>query len=133
MLLNFKPQFKGPILLGTKCHTLREPRKDGKVAKIGETLYLYTGLRQAGAQRICRPLRCVRSESIIIVPGERTIWTHHGSKLGPDELEPFTVQDGFSNPSDFWKWWEGVCDRKKDSSVALHLIGWNPDDVRPSA
>lgn len=43
MLLGFKPRFVDPILDGHKLHTLRNPRK--VTPKVGEVLYMYTGLR----------------------------------------------------------------------------------------
>ena len=47
-LYNFKPQFVPFILNGTKAHTIRAIRKDGLVDEPGDTMFLYTGLRQRG-------------------------------------------------------------------------------------
>lgn len=48
MLLNFQKQFAPYILDGSKAHTIRGERKDGKRPKPGEMLHLYTGLRRPG-------------------------------------------------------------------------------------
>ena len=55
MVINFKEGFAEPIRAGTKRQTLRLPRRDGKVPRVGELLYLYTGLRRPGA---CRGSQC---------------------------------------------------------------------------
>ena len=43
-LYNFKRQFVPMVLSGEKTHTIRATR--ARATKVGETLYLYTGLRQ---------------------------------------------------------------------------------------
>jgi hypothetical protein len=78
--LNFMPQFVERIEIGlrdpedarAKTHTIRAPRKDGRDPKVGDTLYLYTGLRQKGARRI-GVATCTRVESIVIGLVENTI------------------------------------------------------------
>ncbi len=65
MLLNFKKQFQPLILDGSKTHSIRGERKDQKRPEPGETLHLYTGLRQRGAEFILRA-PCLRTESVNI-------------------------------------------------------------------
>ena len=43
MILGFKPQFKNPILAGTKIHTIREDRHNRW--KAGNTIHFATGVR----------------------------------------------------------------------------------------
>ena len=59
-LYNFQPRFAPRIRAWdadpesplAKAHTIRAPRKGGREDKPGDTMYLYTGLRQKGAARI---------------------------------------------------------------------------------
>lgn len=48
--LNFHPRFVDAIRFGTKRQTIRAPRRHP--IKVGDTLYLFTGLRQANCARI---------------------------------------------------------------------------------
>ena len=57
---NFKSQFADAVESGRKHHTIRAPRKDGRLPKLGEVLYLYTGMRT----KKCRLLRTALCESV---------------------------------------------------------------------
>ena len=57
MIYNFQARFAEAVEQGRKLQTIRAARKDGKVAKIGEVLHLYTGLRSKGARKL-REARC---------------------------------------------------------------------------
>ena len=85
-LYNFKSQFVPFILDGSKTHTIRAPRKN--LAKPGETLHLYTGLRQPGAELLMRA-PCIRVESIVI-------WVDGAVFIGPvGPMNPYLLH----NPS----------------------------------
>ena len=64
-LYNFQPRFAPRIRAWdadpesplAKAHTIRAPRKGGREDKPGDTMYLYTGLRQKGAARIIEERR----------------------------------------------------------------------------
>lgn len=97
-LLNFTPQFVGPIRARTKQQTIRASRKNPIEA--GDRLFLYCGLRQPGAYRILpEPVTCTRVEPISIgaaghlIPG---IVILGGNPLSDDEREALAVADGFS-------------------------------------
>lgn len=62
-LYNFRPQFVPFILDGTKTHTIRAERKFPDMP--GDTMHLYTGLRQKAARLLFRA-RCVKTEFIRI-------------------------------------------------------------------
>jgi hypothetical protein len=74
-LYNFKTRFVDQILNARKTHTIRGTRK--RADRPGNTMHLYTGLRQKNAQRLMRA-PCVRVDAI-------SISVHHEVTLG-DEL-----------------------------------------------
>lgn len=152
MLINFMRQFVDPIRMGTKKHTLRAPRKDGQVPRVGEVLDLYTGLRRPGAERILNPPpRCSRVDSVVLrlvggrgmdgfeiwlgalleddaSPVQRGACLHYPeqfgmAKLGPDEVRRFAESDGFATVEDFWAHWV-----KQGLPRYLHLIVWEGAD-----
>lgn len=111
-VLNFKPQFVQPIKEGRKTHTIRAPRK--RPVFVGDTLYLYTGLRRKGAELI-RTVECVGVEEIEIVPGADLktdldpplpLWIFiDGHMLAPDEAARFARSDGFADLAAFSAYW----------------------------
>ena len=42
---NFQKQFADAVERGEKRQTIRAPRRDGRHAKVGDKLQLYTGMR----------------------------------------------------------------------------------------
>jgi hypothetical protein len=100
--LNFKPQFVPKIESGEKQHTIRALRQDGRDPKPGDTLYLYTGLRQKGARKLMEA-PCVKVQDIQISWIGIVI---DGDTLSPDERHLLAVRDGFTgwlNMLDFWR------------------------------
>lgn len=102
MLLGFKRQFAPFVKNGTKTHTIRAERKDGKRAKPGEGLHCYVDPRQKTMELLGRWV-CVRVETIFIttrfnskIPLEISI---DGEFLGADEANAFLWRDGFRGPA----------------------------------
>ncbi len=94
-LYNFKPQFVPFILDGSKSHTIRGPRV--RPDEVGNTMYLYTGLRTKRA-RLLLKAPCIRVERIRIVGPS----LHEGLQifvddelLTRDEAEALAHRDGF--------------------------------------
>jgi hypothetical protein len=100
-LYDFKPQFVAKILAGEKTHTIRATRANPD--KPGNTLHLYTGLRQKGARLLMR-VECTRVEEITI--REEYVCVD-GVILHDDELELLCRRDGFPNSVEFMRFWEG--------------------------
>ncbi len=50
--LNFQKQFSSLVESGQKCQTIRAKRKDGRDPKVGQTLYLYTGMRTKACRKL---------------------------------------------------------------------------------
>jgi hypothetical protein len=97
MILGFQKQFVPFMLDGTKAHTIRGERKDGKRPKPGEMLHLWTGLRQKGAAFVLRA-PCLRTEEVEICAGELgDSWDFrlNGTLLDHVERDLLAWRDGF--------------------------------------
>jgi hypothetical protein len=112
--LNFQEQFVPFVEDESKLHSIRAKRK--RPWKVGDTLYLYTGLRHKGA-RLIRKATCVKVEEIrmkwsepisnpnAVVPGRRLrIWID-GEELSDDEREALAQRDGFLSLVAFVVYW----------------------------
>ena len=88
--LNFQEQFVADVESGKKCQTIRAPRK--RPFKVGDTLYLYTGMRTKGCRKL-REVRCSRMAHI-------SIYSNCYEATGIDaaeSLDEFAARDGFSS------------------------------------
>lgn len=81
--LNFKSQFKAAVLIGTKCQTIRAPRKTP--IKVGDPLYLYTGMRTKQCQQIRIDVDGVLAMEVQI----------DGRLLKFSEIQDLAERDGF--------------------------------------
>lgn len=114
-LYGFKEQFVPKILAGEKTHTIRAPRADGRIDKPGNTMHLYTGLRQKGARLLMRP-KCTRVETISI--NEWGVIVVDNCTLVHDEMEQLARRDGFADHAEMMKFWKGRLPFKG------HIIHW---------
>jgi len=130
MLLGFKKRFAPNIINGSKIHTLRNARK--VEPKIGELLYMYTGLRTRNCELIRKDLtlKSIQQVEIVFYWGSYdrhgnekeseshhpVIWVDH-EHLTDDQINDFFVNDGFKDESDFVNFW----DLKKGSDVVAEL------------
>lgn len=99
MLIGFSQRFANFVEEGSKTHTIRQLRRDGKVPRIGELLYCYVNPRQPTMRLIGR-FQCVRVQRICFEfsedPGPDGISIKiDGVLLSPDEREAFFYRDGF--------------------------------------
>jgi uncharacterized protein YqfB (UPF0267 family) len=115
-LYNFRSRFTSSILNGSKTHTIRANRV--RSDKPGNIMYLYTGLRQKGAQLLMRA-PCVRVEPIYI-DAQQQIFLR-GEPLSSDECEALALRDGFSSFADMMTFWDG--------RLPFHgqVYYWDPD------
>lgn len=105
MLLGFKPRFKEPIQIGIKVFTMRKHRK--VMPKIGQTLYMYTGLRTSKCELISNTEKLISTQKAwlkIVHVGYKL--THlriciDGRVLSNDEISNFVKFDGFADIYDF--------------------------------
>lgn len=115
MLLGFKKRFVMPIKIGTKVHTMR--KKPKREPKIGETLYMYTGLRTTHCEFITDKETLISKQKVRVVinrkPIDKMRLIHaysmqlkiDGRELKGQDLDRFVRFDGFENVTDFCKFW----------------------------
>lgn len=101
---NFKKEFAPMILSGRKPHTIRKVRKNP--TEVGDTLYLYTGMRTKKCEKIAEAV-CTRIEPVIIWPDRDEIGfvDHQGGSilmLDDDEIKSLAYADGFDSVVDFF-------------------------------
>ena len=130
---NFQKRFADKVRSGEKLQTIRKCRKRPTVE--GDTLYLYTGLRQKGPEKL-REVKCVRVLPLEIhddisdaVISSRS-WRAATVKVGldwtaPDEMDAFAVADGFADAEDFFAFWRNVHGLTADNPLlGFELIQW---------
>lgn len=111
-LYNFQKRFVPFILSGEKTHTIRGRRVNPD--KPGNTLHLYTGLRQKGARLLMR-VACSKVEdiSIRIVTTDKHLGIQSyevaidGIVLDESEAVALSRRDGFSSFQEMMKFWQG--------------------------
>ena len=101
-LYNFQKRFVPDILAGRKTHTIRAERAHPDVP--GNTLHLYTGLRQKGAKLLMR-VCCTKVENIRI--SLNGVIYVDDVVLSPDECEQLARRDGFLGRRSFMAFWKG--------------------------
>lgn len=104
--LNFHERFADKVESGEKTQTIRAFRKIP--IKVGEILYLYTGLRTKHARKLGEG-KCtsngvieIRSDAIYIRRRSSKVW------IGGKKLDQFARSDGFESWEDMKKWWLNV-------------------------
>ena len=128
MLLGFKKRFAEPIQIGTKVFTMRVDRK--VQPKIGETLYMYTGLRTANCMLITNKEKLISMQRVQIeidmhaqlLPVQLLLWVNH-RPLSWHEIEQFVTYDGFADVPDFLDWWTAGGKHKRVGGY-LDLYHW---------
>ncbi len=123
-IYNFKPQFVAPIKFGTKLHTIRAERKDGRVPKPGDDLKLFTGLRQKGKATVIDMKPCVSVKGVLIThsgdPECPVTVCVQGKELAREELARLARNDGFSDLHSFSQYFAG----QANLPLVGHLISW---------
>ncbi len=117
-LLGFKKQFAPLVENGTKRQTIRAKRRDGKDPRVGETLYLYTGLRTKKCRKLGEEI-CKSVEEIMI--------DHHGINvagkwLSVSERDALAQADGFPSYKEMKEFFEKVHGLEDEFSKLL--IKW---------
>lgn len=126
-----KEQFVDPILAQTKIHTLRKERK--VQPKIGERLYMYTGLRTKHCFKILdtHTLKSIQHVRVMCTRKKHNkttgkpglyieIFVDH-RRLDIDEIKVFAKNDGFEDAAAFAHFWLGKKDR---AGAVMQLFNW---------
>ena len=127
-LLNFKKQFVASVIRGDKRQTMR-PRRKRPIAA-GDTLRLYTGLRQTGAtllrEVVCEEVRSVQLDENGIyfppVPKER------GSEFLPGKSQEATklaCADGFGTYEEMFAFFTKLYGA---APIKLDIIKWKTNE-----
>ncbi len=109
MLLGFKKRFAEPIKIGTKVFTMRGDRK--VKPKIGETLYMYSGLRTKNTELISNKEKLISRQEVRLMiiyysKGISRLDIHvDGRELKSKEIDEFVKFDGFKDRLDFVTYW----------------------------
>lgn len=113
--LNFKAQFADDVEEGRKRRSIRAPRKDGRDPKPGDSLQLYTGMRQKGCRKLGEA-KCVRVRPVeishmgIILDGRKLCASDAPAYAGgvdPEHYDgDFARADGFNTFSDMAEFFE---------------------------
>ena len=119
---NFKKNFAPMILSGRKPHTIRRRRKRPTV--VGDRLYLYTGMRTKGCEKIAEG-DCTRVDPIVIYPYQRRL-EFRGVDVSGGELEILAIRDGFDSVSAFFEFFQRYDREILDD---FEMIWWNPAEV----
>jgi hypothetical protein len=126
-LYNFQKRFVPFLLSGEKTHTIRAKRANPD--KPGNTLHLYTGLRQKGARLLMR-VSCVKVEEVEICEVQHAtrsgVVPHFtvqidGVYLDESDKEALARRDGFSNFAEMVKFWKEPTNRLPFEG---HIIHW---------
>ena len=89
---NFQARFAPMVEDGRKRQTIRALRKDGRHAKVGDALQLYTGMRTKACRKLVDPdPTCVSASPVVI--DENGIAGPNLVGIAPDQ---FALDDGFS-------------------------------------
>ena len=107
MILSFKPQFKEPILTGTKIHTIRTD-VPGRW-KEGNQIHFATGVRTKNYECF-KEGTCLYTQEVEIGVSAEYVNDYtvviDGRSLGFSEIQQFAKNDGFENLMAFWLWFE---------------------------
>jgi hypothetical protein len=96
--INFKKQFADKVRMGIKTQTIRAKRKDGKDPKVGDKLYLYTGMRTSSCEKLGEAV--VKSVFDIVISPDGDV-TLNKYRLSLSELSELARLDGFESLVDF--------------------------------
>ncbi|MEI7453054.1 MAG: ASCH domain-containing protein [Actinomycetes bacterium] len=105
----FKPQFAPLVEAGTKCQTVRPKPK--RMPKPGDriSLRMWTGKPYRSKQRVLRESEIVAVERITISDTGHELLVCVGNKsLTPEELNAFSIADGFKGGIEMFNWFEAT-------------------------
>ncbi len=98
--LSFQKRFAPLVESGRKRQTIRAPRRDGRPnACVGDTLYLYMGMRTKGCRKLGEAV-CTKTSQIVITDDWRILV--NGSRVKNDDA--FARADGFNHVGDLLDW-----------------------------
>lgn len=123
MILSFKPQFKAPILAGTKIHTIRED-KPGRW-KPGIYIHFATGVRTKNYECFYKE-QCKSTQHVEIYMVKNTVTISIDFRvLEFDEMIAFAKNDGFNDLPELCEWFKPIAPMHGGVSIYRGiLIHW---------
>lgn len=133
---NFQSRFVTPILSGTKPHTIRAARKDGRLPKPGDPLRFYTGMRSRACAHVA-DAQCLAVASIRIqttLDGLLEVGVTHSLDetalrgwvaISDSDALALCLRDGFTSASEFIDFFLPFAPSRWDG----HIIYWLPESV----
>lgn len=121
-IYNFKTQFAGLVLHGTKRQTLRA-RGKRPAPVTGQIAHCYTGLRTQSVRILGKyPIVSVASISISITSRTVRVDGQRGAfhDLTSDEIEQLARDDGFASADDFFDFFRS----QHGATFSGYLIKW---------
>lgn len=98
--LNFKKEFVDAVRKQQKCQTIRATRK--RPVQVGDTLYLYTGMRTKECEKIgevvCKSVSDVEITDVGVMINDQY--------LTPSEVYRLAIADGFESVESFIKFFK---------------------------
>lgn len=97
--INYRREFADKVESGSKIHTIRPYRADGRNAKPGQTIYHYTGMRTRSCRKIGENL-CTRVRDIQLwIPNFSglPVIDLDGLRLRATHFAQFAINDGFES------------------------------------
>jgi hypothetical protein len=92
---------------GEKRQTIRAPRRDGRpTATVGDTLYLFAGMRTKACRRLGEA-KCQRTAQVVISE-DRTIIVDGSPLRRRAEEDAFAERDGFRSAAEMVDWFSEV-------------------------
>jgi len=122
-LINFQARYAPAVLDGSKPHTIRARRSDGRNPQPGDTLRLYTGLRTKQV-RLLRQEVCEYVVEVTILPpmADRIPQVFLGDRLlTADQVNELARGDGFEDWRDFVAFFQDLY----GLPFTGNLIGWS--------
>ncbi len=116
---NFAKEVVWAIEMGLKSHTIRPVRRDGQPpASVGDTLYLYTGMRT----KSCRKLGEGLCTHVVPVTISAEGVTYDGARFDESLSKRFAVSDGFGRFEQMLEFFE----KTYGLPFTGMLIKWDP-------
>ncbi len=90
---NFQKEFSSDVETGKKRQTIRAHRKDGRHAKPGDKLQLYTGMRTKSCRKLVDPDPTCTSTEEITIAQDGISYSDGGVSMTPEVV---AKRDGFA-------------------------------------
>lgn len=124
MILSFKPQFKQPILDGTKIHTIREDPNRRWLK--GRKIQMATGVRTKH-YNCFKEAQCTGTQRVFMTYAHNDIIqiSINGDELHTyQERLQFALNDGFPDWESFFEWFYPICKANERDGYSARIIHW---------